>query len=80
VREQIAEVRRRGLRGYQAYTIGHATDAEWPVLVQEAEMDAIEELKKVEAVAAIFLQASSHALRGEKLPPLLERQIRWLLR
>jgi len=81
VREQIAEVRRRGLPGYQAYTIAHATDAEWAVLVQEAkkEMDAIDELKKTQAAAALFLQAAGHALRGERLPRRLREQIRFLL-
>jgi hypothetical protein len=37
VRGQIAEVRRRGLRGYQAYTIAHATDAEWAAIVEDVE-------------------------------------------
>lgn len=33
VREQLAEVERRRLPGCQAYTIGHATDAEWAAFV-----------------------------------------------
>lgn len=31
----LAEVRRRGLKGYQAYTIGHATAAEWSVIASD---------------------------------------------
>lgn len=83
VAEQIAEVRRRGLRGYQAYTIAHATDAEWSVLVREAQeednMEAIDELRRLQAVASLFLQAAGHALRGEPLPPDLRAQLRYLL-
>lgn len=36
VREQLAEVARRGLGGYQAYTIRHATDNEWAEIVASA--------------------------------------------
>lgn len=81
VAAQIAEVRRRGLPGYQAYTIAHATDEEWSVLVREAEqeMEAIEELRRLQAVAGLFLQAASHALRGERLPERLKGQIRFLV-
>ncbi len=35
VKEMIAEVKRRGLQGYQAYTIGHATDSEWQVITRD---------------------------------------------
>jgi hypothetical protein len=77
VREQIEEVRRRGLAGYQAYTIAHATDAEWDVVIEEgAEMD---ELKRLQSVSALFLQAAGHALRGEALPAALRAQLRYLL-
>lgn len=36
VRIMLAEVRRRGLKGYQAYTIGHASAAEWKVITNDA--------------------------------------------
>lgn len=36
VREQMAELRSRGLPGYQVYTIAHATDAEWAAVVEDA--------------------------------------------
>lgn len=35
VRAQVREVRRRGLPGYQAYTIAHATDEEWAVIAAD---------------------------------------------
>jgi hypothetical protein len=89
VAEQIAEVRRRsvlslakgGLAGYQAYTIAHASDEEWAVIVRdgEDEMGAIDELRRLQAVAGLFLQAGACALRGEPLPDALRAQIRWLL-
>jgi hypothetical protein len=83
VAEQIAEVRRRGLAGYQAYTIAHASDEEWAVIVRDAdeedEMGAIDELRRLQAVAGLFLQAAACALRGEPLPDALRAQIRWLL-
>ncbi|OGO53156.1 MAG: hypothetical protein A2148_11095 [Chloroflexi bacterium RBG_16_68_14] len=81
VRAQIAEVRQRGLPGYQAYTIAHATDAEWAVVVggAEEEMGAIDELRRLPAAAGLFLQAAGYALRGERLPAHLKAQIRYLL-
>ncbi len=83
VREQIAEVRRRGLPGYQAYTIAHATNAEWAALVEdaEAEMQAIEidEMKRFQAVAGLFLEAAGYAVRGDRLPERLRAQLRYLL-
>lgn len=81
VREQIEEVRRRGLRGYQAYTIAHASDAEWAVLVRDAEveMEAIDELRRLQIVAGLFAQAAGCALRGERLPAELRAQLRYLL-
>lgn len=36
VTSEIAQCYARGLKGYQAYTIGHATDAEWAVIVNDA--------------------------------------------
>jgi hypothetical protein len=77
VRAQIEEVRRRGLRGYQAYTITHATNDEWSVLVKEGSMD--EETRRLQSVSALFLQAAGHALRGEALPAGLRAQLRYLL-
>ncbi len=89
VAEQIAEVRRRGLAGYQAYTIAHASDEEWAVIVRDGDFDglspeedamgAIDELRRLQAVAGLFLQAAACALRGEPLPDALRAQIRWLL-
>jgi hypothetical protein len=88
VAAQMAEVRRRGLRGYQAYTIAHATDDEWAVLVRDAERDdakgddamaPIDDLRRLHAVAALFLQAAGFALRGEPLPADLRAQLRYLL-
>jgi len=82
VAEQIAEVRRRGLAGYQAYTIAHATDEEWAAIARAAEednMEAIDALRRLHAVAGLFLQAAAFALRGEPLPDDLRGQIRWLL-
>jgi hypothetical protein len=86
--DQIAEVRRRGLAGYQAYTIAHATDAEWAEVMRdatndrdatEATMEAIDKLRALQAASSIFSEASAYALRGERLPPRLEAQLRFLL-
>ena len=82
VAEQIAELRSRGLPGYQAYTIAHATDAEWAVLTSDAEEDdmaANGELRRLQAVTGLFLQAAGHAQRGERLPERLLAQLRYLL-
>lgn len=81
VRAQIDEVRRRGLSGYQAYTIVHATDEEWSELARDAEveMDAIDELKRQQFVAGLFAQAAGYALRGERLPAELRAQLKYLL-
>ena len=82
VAQQTAEVRRRGLPGYQAYTIAHATDAEWSVLTDDAEEDdmaAIDKLQRIQAVAGLFLQAAGHAQRGERLPEGLRAQLKYLL-
>jgi len=37
VRQQIAEVHRRGLPGYNVYTLGHATSPEWAAVEKDAE-------------------------------------------
>jgi hypothetical protein len=84
VAEQLAEVRRRALPGYQAYTIAHATDDEWSVIVHDARSEednvsAIDDVKRTNAVAALFLQAAALALRGESLPDVLKAQLRYLL-
>ena len=82
VAQQIAEVRRRGLPGYQAYTIAHATDAEWAAVqrdAEEREMEAIDEVRRWQAVAGLFLQAAGYAQRGQPLPEELKAQIRYLL-
>lgn len=36
VKDQLFDIHTRGFQGYQAYTIGHATDAEWQVIVDDA--------------------------------------------
>lgn len=81
VREQIEEVRGRGLAGYQAYTIAHATDEEWSELVRDAEveMEAVDELRRLQFVAGVFAQAAGYALRGERLPEALRAQLKYLL-
>lgn len=83
VRAQVEEVRRRGLRGAQAYTIAHASDAEWSAFVaataEGEEMREVEALSSVQAAAGLFLQAAGHALRGEWLPAALRAQLRYLL-
>jgi hypothetical protein len=85
VGEQIDEVRRRGLPGYSAYTIAHASDDEWSVIVRDAprgeedEMADVQELRRLQAVAALFLEAAGYALRGAPLPDRLRAELRWLL-
>lgn len=83
VAEQIAESCRRGLASYQAYTIAHATDDEWAVIVHDApeeeDMSAIDHLRRTNAVAALFLQAAGFALRSEQLRQGLREQLRFLL-
>jgi hypothetical protein len=81
---QLAEVRRRALPGYQAYTISHASDAEWAVIIEDAEreesdMSAIEELRRINAAASLLLQAAAFALRGQALPAELRAQLLNLL-
>jgi hypothetical protein len=92
VRAQIDEVRRRGLRGYQAYTIAHATNDEWSILEQEANVDwqkfmtamdemerDLERLERLGLVSGTFLEAAGYARRGEALPAGLRAQLRYLL-
>ena len=84
VADQLAEVRRRGLPGYQAYTIAHASDDEWAVIAgdateEEDDMSAIDGMRRTNAVAALFLQAAGFSLRGEPLPADLLAQLRYLL-
>ncbi len=87
VREQIAEVRRRGLAGYQAYTIGHATDEEWEAIVETQTAEDLRALRRdfqryawehgvSHAVAVLFLRAAGHALRNEPLPAELRKELR----
>lgn len=52
VAEQIAECKRRGLQGYQAYTIAHATDDEWAAFCQDAPPDP--ELYTLRVLHAIY--------------------------
>jgi hypothetical protein len=83
VAAQAAEVRRRNLPGYQAYTIAHATDDEWRVIAndapEEGDMSANDTLRRTNAVAALFLQAAGYSLRGVSLPDDLRAQLRFLL-
>jgi hypothetical protein len=82
VGDQLREVRRRGLPGYQAYTIAHASDAEWAAIVEdsaEVDMEAVEELRRTNTVASLLLQAAGYALRGERLPASLRAQLLYLL-
>jgi hypothetical protein len=88
VADQIAEVRRRGLGGYSAYTIAHATDAEWAEVVRDArpgadeeedDMREIERLRALGTAASVFFEAASYALRGQRLPEALRGQLRWLV-
>ena len=44
VRRQIAECERRELEGYQAYTIGHATNDEWAVFVEAQQVPQEEDM------------------------------------
>lgn len=59
VREQLAEVQRRGFAGCQAYTIGHATDQEWAAFArpQEDEMTEDERNKLNFTFAALSVLA-----------------------
>jgi len=68
VEEQTGEVHRRGLTGYQAYTIAHATDAEWAAIVadepQEEEMPTLEERVAALEVAMVESVADRKSIRA----------------
>lgn len=85
VAAQVAEVHARRLTGCQAYTIGHATDAEWATFVKETSM-ATDNTKVTTAAvlrrldcAHLFFRAAAHAMNGDKLPDLLLRQLKYIL-
>ncbi len=80
------EVGNRELGGYQAYTIGHATDEEWAVIVADApeEDDMADEAtrKQRAAVAGLFDQLAAYAAQGipwVQVPEQLRMQLHYLL-
>jgi hypothetical protein len=82
---QVDEVVRRGLRGCQAYTISHATSAEWAAF-HEAPADAAQEARMEAAIlktranlARLFLNAADHTLRGIELPDAELRKIEYVI-
>jgi hypothetical protein len=79
VADQLAEVRRRRLPGYQAYTIAHATTDEWAVIAADAAPSPAERLAALNAVGDIFAACALHGLRGEQLPPMLKGRAKYLL-
>jgi hypothetical protein len=61
VKAQIAEVHRRGLPGYNIYTLGHAADDEWRALVEEeCTMDT--EARRIAQVDSARMLAAGDAL------------------
>lgn len=62
VTSQIARCYERGLKGYQAYTIGHATDPEWEVIVNDAPQEQEEDEMKDQWLDSYIL-----GLGGEQL-------------
>jgi hypothetical protein len=91
LRAQIEETNRRELAGYQLYTIGHATDEEWEVIVEQDNAEAIENVRRDfrrfawehavnHAVAVLFLRAAGHALRSEPIPESLKDELRRVVR
>jgi len=75
VQQELAEVAARGLEGYQAYTIPHATAPEWAVIVNAAQEAPIAEPTVAQELAAI--RALQPALTAVDLAKLVG-QIRWL--
>jgi hypothetical protein len=91
LRAQIDETKRRGQPGYQLYTIGHATNEEWEVVVEEANAEAIQRVQRDfrkyawdhainHSVAVLFLRAAGHALRSEPIPDALKVELRRIVR
>jgi hypothetical protein len=88
VAAQLAEARRRGLAGYQAYTIAHATDEEWAVLVRDAEeetMATLEELQReldqqrnIEIVVGMAETFAGYVRQRMRLPEEIMRRIEFI--
>ena len=64
IAEQLAEVKRRGLPGCQAYTIAHATDAEWAEFAREE--DTMSEADKAELYVLRVLAGVQEALAQKR--------------
>lgn len=79
VAQEIAECRRRRLDGYGAYTIAHATDAEWAVVTADAGPTPAEHLARLNKTAEIFVDCAGHALRDQALPDALAGAAKYLL-
>ena len=79
VADQLAEVRRRRLAGYGAYTIGHATNEEWAVITADAPPSPAERLAALNKVGEIFTDCAAHGLRDQPLPPALSGAAKYLL-
>jgi hypothetical protein len=75
VEAQVAEVRRRGLPGYNIYTLGHATAEEWLAVVHCEEGIMGEELK--EHLKQHYLDAIASNNRNRLLGELVEG--RWIV-
>ena len=84
VTEQIAQCERPGYQGWQAYTIAHATDAEWAAFIANIpkEDDMADEATKRRwaAAAAIFSQIHDYANIGLPAPIELVRAARFLIK
>lgn len=76
---EIAECDRRGLRGYQAYTIGHATDQEWQAFSEEDDMTFIgvgcdQATRGTDQFESFRLYVTPNGLVREKIPNKGERE------
>ena len=77
---EIAECERRGLRGYQAYTIGHAADQEWQAFSQEGhDMTFIgvgcdRATQETDQFESFRLYVTAAGLEREKIPNAAERE------
>lgn len=84
VTDQIAQCTARGLAGYGAYTIGHATDAEWSAIIAHAPTHTPTPTprptpRQLNTAATVFVDAALHALRGRQLPDSVLAAIRYLI-
>jgi hypothetical protein len=76
VAEQIAEVHRRGLPGYQAYTMAHATNPEWAEIVKDKEGDMPNEATIT--AATIIREFAAYVEHGLKVPDSLKRRLAYI--